>query len=157
MGSELHLLQYYIGVCQNHYRNRRGGGGGYHSLTCLEDNDMYCDFACYMFDKILNWILNWIFFSIIQRSIEFLMSIAQCYSPPIHVQHFFIISLQSSAAGISTPTSSFPASVFHFLDIATLLQRTHMPNIILPIVTFLESFQTLITKMYIYFIQNIKL
>ena len=97
------------------------------------------------------WIEYWIesFFSIIQRSIEFSMSIAQCYSPPVHVQHFFIISLQSSAAGISTPTS--------FLDIATLLQRTHMPNVILPIVTFLESFQTLITKMYIYFIQNIKL
>ena len=56
-GVQLHLLQYYMGVSQNHYSNRDGGSNTNLNF-CSEDNDMYCDFIC--FTAIMHFVANYV-------------------------------------------------------------------------------------------------
>ena len=53
--GQLHLLQYYMGVSQNHYSNRDGGSNTNLNF-CSEDNDMYCDFT--YFTAITHFVAN---------------------------------------------------------------------------------------------------
>ena len=49
------LLQYCMGVSQNHYSNRDGGSNTNLNF-CSEDNDMYCDFT--YFTAITHFVAN---------------------------------------------------------------------------------------------------